>query len=142
MSVSVRLGVASDFAAVVELYNALNSRSTAIPGDVLVVADNEGRIIGVVRLAIEHGHCILRGMRVRPEFQRTGIGTRMLRRFLEPLGGRECFAIPYSHLLGFYGQIGFHEVPEGQAPPHLVERAASYRVLGNKVTIIRRPPQP
>lgn len=141
MSVSVRLGAAADLPAVAELYRETNYRSQATPDDTLVLADLEGRIIGVVRLVVEHGHCILRGMRVQAAFQRTGVGTRMLWQFVEVLDGRECFAIPFVHLLGFYGQIGFRDLPENRAPRHLVERAASYRTEGHSVTIIRRAPE-
>lgn len=141
MSVSVRLGSASDLPAVAALYREWNYSGKALPDDTLIVAEDDGQIVGVVRLVLEHGHCLLRGMRVQPQYQRTGVGTRMLRQFLEPLRGRECFAIPFSHLLGFYGQIGFREIAVDQAPPHLVERAESYRTRGHEVTIIRRLPQ-
>lgn len=140
-NVAVRLGSAADLPAVAELYRAWNYRSQARPDDLLVVAEDEGRVVGVVRLAIEHGHEVLRGMRVQPAFQRSGIGTRMLALLVQQLRSHECFAIPYVHLLGFYGQCAFREIPPDQAPRFLAERADSYRAEGLDMTIIRRSSQ-
>lgn len=136
----VRLGVADDLPLVAELYREWGYRSAAQPEDILIVAEHDHRIIGVVRLVEEHGHCVLRGMRVQPAYQRTGIGTQMLALAARHIGGRECFGVPYSHLLPFYARIGFQEAAQADAPSFLVERTASYRAEGLQVTIIRRPP--
>jgi N-acetylglutamate synthase-like GNAT family acetyltransferase len=140
VSVTVRLGTADDLPAVRDLYVEWGYRSTAQASDTLIVAEHDHRIVGVVRLTIEHGHRMLRGMRVQPAFQRTGIGSQMLDLTAKHIGARECFGIPYTHLLPFYAKIGFAEIPPAHAPPFLVERAESYRAEGLKVVIIRRPP--
>ena len=141
MTVAVRVGTSADLPAVAELYRAWNYRTKALPTDQLVVAEDAGRVIAVVRHVVEHGHHMLRGMRVQPAYQRSGIGSRMLEAFVKQLGEHECFALPYVHLLGFYGQVGFREIQESEAPPHLIERLASYRSEGLDMTIIRRPEQ-
>jgi N-acetylglutamate synthase-like GNAT family acetyltransferase len=140
VSVEVRLGTADDLPAVAELYLEWGYRSSASPDDTLIIAEHDRRVVGVVRLAIEHDHMVLRGMRVQPAFQRTGVGTRMLELLVKQLKKRECFGIPYEHLLTFYGRAGFREIEANGAPTFLVERAASYRADGLKVAIIRRPP--
>lgn len=139
MSVTVRLGAADDLAAVAELYVEWGYRSAAHPSDTLIVAQHDQRIVGVVRLTVEYGHRMLRGMRVLPAYQRTGVGTQMLALAATQIGDRECFGIPYTHLLPFYAKIGFVEIAPADAPPFLVERAESYRAEGLKVAIIRRP---
>lgn len=139
MTVVVRLGSAEDLPGVAELYREWGYRSGAQPEDTLIVAEHEHRVVGVVRLAREHGHMLLRGMRVQPVFQRSGVGSRMLALLVRQLSGQECYAIPYSHLLAFYGQAGFRETTPDKAPPFLVERAENYRAEGLKVAIIRRP---
>ena len=138
MSVAVRLGVANDFPAVAELYLEWGYRSAAEPDDTLIVAEHDHRIVGVVRLTKESGHLVLRGMRVQPAFQRTGVGSQMLTLLVKQLKERECFGIPYDHLLSFYGRVGFREIEANGAPTFLVERAESYRAEGLKVAIIRR----
>jgi GNAT superfamily N-acetyltransferase len=82
---------------------------------------------------------VLRGMRVQPAYQGTGIGTRMLELAAGEMGARECFGIPYAHLLQFYARIGFAEIPPQLAPRFLSHRAETYRGEGMEVAIIRRP---
>jgi N-acetylglutamate synthase-like GNAT family acetyltransferase len=136
--VTVRLGAAADLPAVVELYREWRYRGGVQPDDRLVVAEHDGRIVGVVRLTREHGHTMLRGMRVQPPYQRSGVGTRMLRLFEQQLED-ECLCVPFAHLLGFYGQIGFQEISRDEAPRFLAERARSYEAEGHRVAIMRRP---
>jgi GNAT superfamily N-acetyltransferase len=140
VSVTVRNGSADDLSQVADLYREWGYRSAAQPHDTLIVAEHDRRIIGVLRLVVEHGHRVLRGMRVQPAFQRTGIGTQMLEMAIRHIGERECFGIPYEHLVPFYARIGFAELAPADAPPFLVERSESYRAEGLKVVIIRRPP--
>ena len=139
MSVTVRLGTVEDLPHVAELYREWGYRSAAEPTDTLVVAEHDHRIVGVVRLTVEFGQRMLRGMRVQPAYQRTGVGTRMLELASTHIGDRECFGIPYAHLLSFYARIGFAEIAAADAPPFLVERSESYRAEGLIVVIVRRP---
>lgn len=136
--VAVRLGAADDLPAVAELYREWGYRAAARPEDTLIVAEDNGALVGVVRLAREHGHVVLRGMRIQPAYQRSGLGTRMLELLVQHLQGN-CYCLPYSHLLGFYARVGFREItPEG-APSFLAERLATYRSEGLQVAIMHRP---
>lgn len=138
MSVVVRLGVAEDLEAVNELYREWGYRSSALADDTLVVAEHDRRIVGVVRLVIEEDYLVLRGMRVQPAYQGTGIGSRLLDLAAREIGGRTCYGVPYDHLLPFYARIGFAAIARAEAPGFLIERAESYRAEGLKVAIIRR----
>ena len=55
-------------------------------------------VIGAVRLAAEHGVTVLRGMRVRSDLRRRGIGGQLLGRLDEALGPATCYCIPYAWL--------------------------------------------
>jgi predicted N-acetyltransferase YhbS len=136
--VVVRLGAPRDLAAVEAIYREWRYRGGVQPEDGLVVADDGGRVVGVVRLTREHGCTMLRGMRLQPGYQRGGIGTRMLRLFVQQLDD-ECFCVPYAHLLDFYGQVGFRVVARADAPLFLAERARTYEAEGLEVAIMRRP---
>ena len=59
------------------------------------------------------------------------------------LEDRECFCLPFAHLVAFYGQIGFEVVASDALPPHLAERLAGYRAGRPDVNVIamRRPPR-
>jgi GNAT superfamily N-acetyltransferase len=69
-------------------------------------------------------------MRVEPDFQRQGIGSRLLGAVGAELRG-PCYCIPYAHLTGFYGQIGFQVLEPRLAPDFLAERLATYRARGD-----------
>lgn len=110
-----------------EFYRLAGYKGGVKLDDALIGASVEGDLVGVVRIATEHGIQVLRGMRVKPEFQRQGIGARMLREVRPLLRGRECFAIAYAHLENFYGRIGFRKIDEQVAPVFLRERIEAYR---------------
>ena len=89
---------------------------------------------------VEEGAQVLRTMRVRPDAQRRGVGRAMLDRFAGMLGPGACYCLPFAHLTGFYGLVGFEEVAAEHLPPHLARRLAEYRERPDtSVTAMRRP---
>lgn len=108
--------------------------------DHVFVATVGGELAGVVRLSTEHGVLVLRGMRVRSDLQRKGIGSHLLTRLKDAIAGDLCYCIPFGWLLSFYGSIGFEEVAESSAPAFLAERLQRYRQKGLDVVIMRRLP--
>ena len=82
---------------------------------------------------------MLRGMQVAPERRGGGIGRQLLNALVAELGGEECFCVPYTHLTGFYGSVGFVAIPDENAPPLLRYRVAGYRTRGLDVLLMRRP---
>jgi N-acetylglutamate synthase-like GNAT family acetyltransferase len=113
------------------------------PADRVLLAEADGEIVGAVRLCVEERVQVLRTMRVRPDFQRRGVGRALLRRFVTMLdGGRDCFCIPYAHLDVFYGEAGFEVVSPDALPPHLAARLAAYQAERPQRPVIamrRRP---
>ena len=97
-----------------------------IASDSVLVAEEDSNIIGVVRLAPENGTLVLRGMQIATPRQREGIGKRMLSKLSEKIGTQECFCVPYTHLISFYGTIGFKEINPAIAPMFLQDRLANY----------------
>ena len=86
----------------------------------------------------ENNTLVLRGMRVAAQWRRHGIGGQMLWAIAVWLGKRECYCVPYVHLVEFYGQIGFVEIAPASAPSFLAERLAEYRRRSLNVTIMAR----
>ena len=108
-------------------------------GDTILIAERQGEICAALRLAVEHGVLLLRGMRVAAEMRRQGIGAQLLHAAAPVIGGRECFCVPLRHLVGFYGQIGFVEIEPENAPKFLRERITEYRGdLGLDVLLMRK----
>ena len=106
--------------------------------DRVFVATDGSRIIGVVRLAPEHGVTVLRGMRVSPSFQRHGVGRALLAGLDDALHGGPCYCIAYSWLRSFYGIIGFRQADPADVPAFLAERYAGYVAQGSDVVLMRR----
>ena len=107
-------------------------------GDVVLIAESEGRLLGAVRCTRESATVMLRGMHVAPDAQRQGVGTRLLEAFVTRLAGQECYCVPYTYLLAFYGRGGF-ALCSADSAPSLADRLARYRAQGLDVALMRRP---
>lgn len=91
-----------------------------------LVAEDNNRIIGVVRLVVEEGALILRGMFIDKPYQRQGIGKQMLDLMDVEIGERECYCICKEYLERFLGDIGFSKIKPEKGPEHLTERYNQY----------------
>ena len=125
-----------ELAEVRAFYTECGYRGGVSSKDTVVTATKGNRIIGVVRLCPEGGVLVLRGMEVRLEHQRRGIGSLMLRELDKLIGKRGCWGIARTHLEGFYGQIGFNFVGEENAPEHLRVRLRDYRASHSALNCI------
>ena len=109
------------------------------PADTVWLAEDGEDSVGIVRVAAEQGTLVLRGMRIVEHARRQRLGTRMLEAIAAWLGDRECYCVPYPHLVNFYGQIGFNVLEPAVAPKFLAERVAEYRRSGQEAILMRRP---
>jgi N-acetylglutamate synthase-like GNAT family acetyltransferase len=98
--------------------------------DDVILARTGDTLVGVVRLVQERAVHLLRGMYLRQDLQRHGIGSKMLKKFELLANTRrleEIFLTCGPHLEGFYGQIGFHKAgPSIDPPSFLVQRSHGY----------------
>jgi GNAT superfamily N-acetyltransferase len=131
-----------ELAEVRTFYAECGYRGGVSSEDAIVATTKGNRIIGVVRLCPEGGVLVLRGMEVRLEHQRRGIGSLMLQELDKLIGKRGCWGIAPTHLEGFYGQIGFNFVDEN-TPEHLRARLRGYRARYSGLhRIMFRVPRP
>ena len=99
---AIRVATSGDRSRVEALYAELGYRRGVDAADRLVLAEADGHLIGVVRLAREHGTTVLRGMRVLPAHQRRGVGSALLVAVAAELGPAACHAqIRANHHLTF-----------------------------------------
>jgi GNAT superfamily N-acetyltransferase len=138
----IRIARPEEYSRVLAVYAARGYRRTIDPADTVWLAETADEAVGIVRVAAEQGTLVLRGMRIAEHARRQRLGTRMLEAIAEWLQGRECYCVPYPHLVGFYGQIGFAVLEPSAAPRFLAERLADYRRSGEEVILMRRPPAP
>jgi len=101
-----------------------------------VVIAFDAEIIGAVRICFEYGTKVLRGMQIKPGWQRKGTGSQMLQFLAGHLDMNDCYCLPYQHLRSFYASIGFKEISPLDAPVFLAERREKYLSSVNNQVII------
>jgi len=131
MSLEIRRALAEDIPRAQRFYADRQYHGGIGSEDTLLVAERDGELVGVVRLASENGVIVLRGMQVQPDVQRQGIGTRLLAAVAQMLQERPCFCIPYAHLVNFYRGIGFEVIESEAAPNFLRLRLQGYQNRGD-----------
>jgi GNAT superfamily N-acetyltransferase len=136
----IRIARLDEHSRVLSIYAAFGYRRAIDPADTVWLAEGGEDAVGIVRVAEEQGTLVLRGMRIVEHARRQRLGTRMLEAIAAWLGDRECYCVPYPHLVDFYGQIGFNVLEPAVAPEFLAERVAEYRRSGQEAILMRRPP--
>ena len=114
--ITLRVASLAEHSRVQAAYAAWGYRGSVSPDDIVYVAQRGGEFVAAVRRTQEHGLVLLRGMRVAPQHQRTGIGSRLLRIFVEHLHDEPCYCVPYEHLRAFYARGGFASLPDDAIP--------------------------
>jgi N-acetylglutamate synthase-like GNAT family acetyltransferase len=116
----------SDFARLEELLTAnsmLNcpeidgkeamARIITHPGNVYLVAEQHGRVIGLIRAAYDGSRAIIHQMAVDPEIQRQGIGKLLMHALvgrLKGLGAPSVSVTATPSSSPYYAQLGFKSV--------------------------------
>lgn len=140
MSAAVRRLPPGEYPRAIDFYRGHGDLAFIDPAATILVAEAGPSIVGIVRLAEEHGLLVLRGMHVATASRGRGLGRALLRCCVQQIADRACYCLPYIHLLRFYGQHGFVPEPEGAGPPHLLRRLEEYRQQGKTpMTLVRRP---
>lgn len=146
-SIEIRKLIGPESSLVVDpFYSSQGSRHEARETDLFFVASRGSEVLGTVRFCEEFSTAMLRSMMVAESDRRSGVGRLLLNAFeahLKSLGEPETFCLPYAHLVGFYGLIGFElVVDESLAPQFLQDRLIEYRERtadsGKKFVCMRR----
>lgn len=131
----IRFAEIDEYPEVAIHYKTCNYNGGLQDTDKVVIATDK-QIIGAVRMCTENGINVLRGMQVKPQWQRKGIGSAMLKFLADHLDMDGCYCLPFKHLKLFYGAIGFNEIPAQLAPEFLAERLQKYLSSGHNEMII------
>ena len=135
----VRVAREDELKRINDAYTAFRYSGKAEPKDTVILAERGSDLVGLVRGTVEQGVQMLRGMYVAPDTQRQGVGSALLRRFVELLGEHDCYCLPYTHLTGFYGADGFQPLAPEDAPVFLATRLTEYRKDGGDTLLMKRP---
>ena len=125
---------------IMEFYESQGYEGGAKEDDTIFLAYMNGEIVCVVRVVIEWNTAVLRGMYVKNEFRGFGIGRDVLtalKPFLEKLD-KPCFCISKTHLVQFYGLVGFQPIERKIAPSFLQERYNLYLSKGFDVVLMNK----
>ena len=115
----------------VDAVRSFYTNTTYRKGDIVdetneIVAAYDGdKMVGVFRLCKENGVIVLRGFFVLAEYQKKGIGTKMLGLFENELSDVACYLNCRNGLTRFYEKANF-EVCGNEVPEFLKERVAGY----------------
>ena len=98
--INVAIAEKTEFLTAQRFYESRGYGGAAVvPSDFVVLAKEPDRIVGVGRLCQEQELLWLRGMQVEPQFQRQGIGARILGRLDQEIGNRRCCCLPYDQII-------------------------------------------
>ena len=128
----------TELASAEAFYRSLGRDPTIGPDETVLLARCGESGIGAVRLVCEQGSLVLRTMQVHPDWQRRGIGTALLQSLVELVDERECFCLPWDHLVGFYAASGFAQVEPAVLPSFLQERLRHSQAAGQPIVGMRR----
>ena len=120
-----------------EFYSSIGYLKNIREEDRIIGALSQDRIIGAVRIAMEDDVFVLRGMQIGLNFQRQGIGTRMLNVVNSLIEQNICWCIPYEWLESFYNQIGFKKIQEEHAPLFLQKRIIETRQHARVIMMVK-----
>lgn len=125
---------------IASFYRSVNYGGPVDEADKFFFAYDKDTLIAVVRIANEHGVYVLRGMYMNEGSRGNGIGKRMLESITPYLNSLNspCYCVPYSHLEGFYGTIGFNKISDEKAPEFLAGRRKNYIENGSDVILMGR----
>ena len=134
----IRKAIVSEIPKVESFYELVDYKPGVNKSDFLLITELTGNIVGAVRLVQEQNELVLRGMMIHPDFQRRGIGSKMLKICAEHMGDQICYCIPYDYLEEFYNEVGFKKTEANQAPIFLQTRLNSYLNDGMDTIIMRK----
>lgn len=139
-SIAVKAAEAAELAEVGKFYKTVGYGGGVSQSDVTLTARLNGCLVGAVRLCVESGVIVLRGMQVSPSFQRKGVGRALLEHCVPFLDRGPAYCVPYEHLTNFYGQVGFIVAPPELLPTFLAERLAGYVATSRQTLAMKRIP--
>lgn len=88
-------------------------------GEVIYVAELEGKIVGVTRFRQIEDWQLLTGMMVVTEEREKGIAAEMLEQLQTNYLDSKVYCFAYSHLVDMYAKHGFVSIPENELPGSL-----------------------
>lgn len=120
-------------------YKSCRYSAKAGRGERVFVLRSDGQITAALRLSPKpDGFYFLRSMCVAPARRGQGFGSRLLQEILPELDRLDCYCFPFSHLQGFYAQVGFQLAAEASVADFIRDPFRRYRQQGRNIIIMCR----
>ena len=137
-SLTMRQLAPVDFHLADRFYDTTSYHSRCSAHELVFVAEDAGRVVGVVRLEPVEDVQVLRGMYLAEDYQGRGVGSALLQ-FIRPwLDRKPAMCLPFDHLGAFYATVGFQPVQVSELPAVMQQRDAHYRSQGHRIMAMVR----
>jgi N-acetylglutamate synthase-like GNAT family acetyltransferase len=130
MSYAIRRAVQADQASITAIVRAAGINPFNLPWPRFLVAEEDGRIIGVVQVKPHgDGSRELASLAVIPERMSQGVGSALVEAILAAETG-PVYLTCADHLEGYYTRFGFRSLEPPQMPPYFLRLSSLTRTLG------------
>jgi N-acetylglutamate synthase-like GNAT family acetyltransferase len=136
--INIEIVATEDIQRVRALYDECGYDGGVAETDLVIAAKSGDALVGAVRICLEEGVTVLRGMQIKQAYQRRGIGRTLLSVCEKTLDRGVSYCLPYRHLVAFYKAGGFEVVAEATLPDFLQTRLHSYVSGGQNVIAMKR----
>ncbi|MFT6925202.1 MAG: GNAT superfamily N-acetyltransferase [Psychromonas sp.] len=131
---------ASELSELSDFYVKCGYGGTFDGSDDVFYAVEDNCIFAVVRIALEYGVLVLRGMQVLPTLRGQKIGRKLLSYTSDHIAQIKapCYCLAHHHLVRFYGDAGFIIAEPKDVPEFLIKRKLKYVQQGLNIDLMVR----
>ncbi|GEA62721.1 GNAT family N-acetyltransferase [Vibrio comitans] len=120
-----------------KLYKSHYPSTKIKAGEKIIVAEENSKIVGVVRYREVDKWQLLTGMLVIPEMRNQGIASQLLRFSQRDILHDKVFCFAYEHLEQLYSAHGFTTIPVEDLPSTLAKLYLRYTQTGKPLIIMQ-----
>lgn len=137
ISLEIRKPNRKEYVEVKKIYRKIGFQWRISPDDYTLIAKQKEKIVGLLKINVDHGYPIMRGLYVAENHRGQGIARKLLNEIEITHEGKELYCLPYAHLKGFYKSFGYEVLEFGKAPEFL-KRKLMYNNKPRKKTYNQR----
>lgn len=136
----IRPATADDHPTILRMIGAEHLDPTSLKWPHFLVAEDDGRIVGIGQIKEYGGLQELGSLVVLPDYRRQGIAAQLIQA-LEARAGRPLYLICRDFMEGYYWRFGYERIGYWSAPRALRLKmliALSFRVFGIRIIVMRK----
>ncbi len=137
---NIRPATAADDATIRQMVRAAHLDPTSLKWEHFLVAEQDGKIIGIGQIKPYPGCPELGSLVVLPEYRRQGIAAELIAA-LQARAGRPLYLLCQHHMADYYARFGFRRIHYWDAPRLLKLKLlipTLFRVFGIRIVAMRQ----